>query len=335
MPSNRVRIIYRLRVNPAPVDNPPDPPVATGISHRGNNPLGYWVLTLLVITIISLLAYAVSRNNNGSASNTVTVRPTPARSGATNQIVNQPPLSPPNTSGGTNRNPASPIISTATIKVNTPTPLPTSTNTPVPLPTSTPRPTKGTIRIELRHSDNSAMVDISGYIFHQELDINGKPILGGALPVTGTSGSSGAVIFNPEPGDYVVLLDLPGPRFKPQGGSRDFESWPGFANFRVVAGETTALSLTMGTVVSNLANASQSCLIVVNPDGTKYNAACKGFKEGVSRVEILPGTYRHSFTFGDSVQSYSDVGLITVSANQTIEKHCTATRGPYSKATCN
>jgi hypothetical protein len=180
------------------------------------------------------------------------------------------------------------------------------------------------------------MVDTSANLFRQAVDINGQPILGDEVSGTRTSsGNTGAVIFTPEPGNYVVLMNVPGPRFQPQGGSWDFQSWPGVANLTVKVGETTQVLLRMGLVTSNLHGAYESCLIVENPDGSKYNASCKRFSEDISRVEILPGTYVLSFTFGELVQGYSAVGQITVSAGQTIEKHCTSTAAPFQEATCN
>lgn len=317
MPSNRVRINFRLWVKPTPP--PPPIPKPSGLSRRGTDFISYATIggLALILVLITVLAFR-SFGNNGNPKGAVV-------SSSNNSTPNAGVISGVNPS----QTPALyPTIVQTLPPTATKTPsIPTSTWTPLP-PTSTPVPTTGALRIELRHVDGSPILNTKAELFLQAADINGDPMLGQSVG-SSTSGSSGAAVFDVAPGQYVVLLSLGGIHLRP-----DVDR-PGLANLAITAGETTQVSVKMGLVISSLRGATESCLIVENPDGSAYNASCKGFSDGLSRVETLPGNYHLSFTFGDLVRGYSDVGPITVSVGQTIEKHCTATAAPFQKATCD
>lgn len=214
-------------------------------------------------------------------------------------------------------------------------------------PTPTPQPKTGTLQIELRHADGLAVLNTSANIFHQAFDINGLPILGDEVSATRTSsGSSGLVTFTVDPGTYVVLLDLPGSRFLAQGGSWNFQSWPGVPNLTVTAGATTRIALQLGVIVSTLSTpakgvAHNSCLRTKYQDGSFSDSGCQNFADGISRIESLPGTYTLSFHWAIDWSSYdSEAGTVTVTAGQTVEKHCQAilANGQYADhqpASCN
>ena len=157
----------------------------------------------------------------------------------------------------------------------------------------------------------------------QAVDINGDPMLGQRVGET-TSGSSGAATFNVAPGQYIVLIRLPGVHFRPD------LSWPGLANLTVIAGQTTQVSVAMGMVVSSIsAPYDSSCLNVINPNGSTYQPVCKPFVNGLSMLEALPGTYELVFV---GIASITYAGPVTVSAGQTIERHCSSNQG---KIICN
>jgi len=216
-----------------------------------------------------------------------------------------------------------------------PTPNPTPSPRPTPSPTPVPIPTKSTLRVELRYSDGSPALGYWLDLFRQETDINGNPISGEGLDGAST-GNSGAVNWELDPGKYVVIFRgfgnplIGGSPFGPDQG-------PGFGDLIVNAGGTTTLKISSGQLLMTVwrgqcqndtcielgePNPHASLCAMVKVNFTEYqNVLCgETNDQGQINLQLLPGEYLLHLNFG---AWGADIGSVTIQELKTVTMNCT------------
>jgi hypothetical protein len=208
-----------------------------------------------------------------------------------------------------------------------------STNQPAPLPTDTqlpPKPTKGTLHVEVRYADRSPAFNYWLWLYQQKNDIDGNPATGQQLDSFSTE-NTGTADLELDPEQYVVTLrgfadrDIGGIPFGPDQG-------PGFGNLNIVAGETTTLLINSGQIVLNLpiGKCQGSNCTKLGELTSGSNSLCATIKgsnvlcgepdeQGKVVLQLLPGSYALHLTLG--AWGY-DIGSVSVSEFETTTMTC-------------